>query len=69
MRTIKIDCQKMTSKDKVHPYFKKIFDFPNYYGENLDALWDCSLEINQATTIHLINAHALEQLETYLFES
>ncbi|MDP4119178.1 MAG: barstar family protein, partial [Bacillota bacterium] len=25
----------------VHHLLKKQFDFPDYYGENLSALWDC----------------------------
>lgn len=24
-----------------HEQIKKLLDLPNYYGENLDALWDC----------------------------
>lgn len=26
---------------EIHNVLKKAFGFPDYYGENLDALWDC----------------------------
>ena len=26
---------------EVHKILKSTFDFPDYYGENLDSLWDC----------------------------
>lgn len=26
---------------ELHKVLKETFDFPDYYGENLDALWDC----------------------------
>ncbi len=26
---------------EIHEILKEAFDFPDYYGKNLDALWDC----------------------------
>lgn len=37
-----------------HPYLKEVFDFPDYYGENLDALYDCMSEMED-TEIILFN--------------
>ena len=39
---------------KGHKYLKEIFDFPEYYGENLDALYDCLSEMED-TEIIIIN--------------
>ena len=36
-----------------HKYLKEIFDFPEYYGENLDALYDCLSELDNTEIIIL----------------
>ncbi len=37
-----------------HKYLKEVFDFPDYYGANLDALYDCLSEMED-TEVILIN--------------
>ena len=41
---------------KGHPYLKEILNFPKYYGENLDALYDCLTDIGTNTEIILDNS-------------
>ena len=41
MKKITIDFNGCRTYHKFHQILKEAFDFPNYYGENLDALWDC----------------------------
>ena len=36
-----IDGKKIKTKEELHAFFKKELEFPDYYGENLDAFWDC----------------------------
>ena len=55
-------------KAKGHDYLKEALNFPDYYGKNLDALYDCLTEIGVETKIKLINADFINQdlLETFI---
>ena len=60
MKIVILDAKKMLEKEKMHEYFAKKFDLPEYYGRNLDALFDCLCEINEPTLIKLKNEDALQ---------
>ncbi len=38
---IQIDGSKITNWDSFHDYFAETFDFPSFYGRNMDAWTDC----------------------------
>ena len=40
MKKIELDFSQCYSKEAVHVYLKEKFGFPDYYGNNLDALFD-----------------------------
>ena len=50
-----LDGKKMVSKEETHKYLKETFGFPEYYGENLDALHDCLTEMEDLE-VELLNA-------------
>jgi len=41
-----IDALKLNERKEAHEYLAKVFEFPAYYGKNLDALYDCLSEMN-----------------------
>ena len=41
MKEIRLNGAKMVDKATTHAYLKRKLALPDYYGENLDALWDC----------------------------
>jgi ribonuclease inhibitor len=59
MEKVIIDGLKMTSREIAHKYLAKQFDFPAYYGENLDALFDCLMSISSQTFIFIENAQSI----------
>ena len=41
--------------NELHERIQVALEFPDYYGKNLDALYDCLTEIGIETEIQLIN--------------
>ena len=46
MRTITLDGQRMVSIQETHAYIEKKLEIHDYYGKNLDALWDSLTSID-----------------------
>ena len=44
MKVYELDGKLIESEG--HKYLKEALDFPDYYGENLDALYDCLTDFN-----------------------
>ncbi|HPX00527.1 MAG TPA: barstar family protein [Sedimentibacter sp.] len=66
MEEIFLDASQMTSKSEAHRYIKKMLNFPDYYGKNLDALWDLLTTKSKMTSIFLLNEEKLyENLGEY----
>ena len=40
MKTIKIECNKITSIDSLYDELKIVLGLSEFFGNNLDALWD-----------------------------
>ena len=54
-----IDAEKLNEREKAHEYLAEVFSFTDYYGRNLDALYDCLSEMN-IEKIHIINEDKAE---------
>ncbi|MEG0074690.1 MAG: barstar family protein [Eubacterium sp.] len=52
--TVEMRCFK--TNDDIHTGLKKVFDFPDYYGANLDALHDELTSITENVEVKLILA-------------
>jgi len=41
MKEIILEGSKFIDSQTTHQILTKVFEFPDYYGKNLDAFWDC----------------------------
>ena len=44
MKQVTLNGKKMTDRNSAHVYIASKLGFPEYYGKNLDALFDCVSE-------------------------
>ena len=64
VKNVIIDCENLLQKEQAHLYLAQMLDFPDYYGRNLDALFDCLTELGECT-ITLKGEHILHQTDCY----
>ena len=50
-----LDCKKMTSVPEIHDQLEDVLPLPEYYGRNLDALWDILSTYGEEIEIDLDN--------------
>ena len=56
MKTIELDFKELYTPRQIHEYIAEKLGFPEYYGKNLDALYDCLTDISEPTAIGLFIA-------------
>lgn len=59
---ITLDARALCTRPQAHEYLKEQLHFPDYYGKNLDALYDCLTDMDE-TEIEFVNLSAAG--ETY----
>ena len=72
MITHKINGSDISDWDSFHDVFKKLFDFPEYYGRNMDAWNDCMSDLGgdgEIISIRLENVTELKKLNLDIFEA
>ncbi len=67
MKTINVDFNNVKYLMEIHKVLKDTFELPDYYGNNMDALWDClNCSFNEPVMIKLQN---LDKLPKSLHEN
>ena len=62
MNVIELDFGGIKSLWELHEYQKEAFGLPDYYGHNMDALWDCLYCLyHEPTTIVLKNLSGISK--------
>ena len=60
MRTIILNTDKISGRDELHDLFQEALSLPEWYGRNLDALFDVLTDIGEDTKV-IVELGGLEQ--------
>lgn len=63
----KVDFSDVKHFIEIHEVLKRDLDFPDYYGGNLDALWDCITDqlLSGITYIEIFNIKHIAKFNNY----
>lgn len=62
MKKLIINAENISGMEQIHDRFYAAFDFPECYGENLDALYDCLCEVvTYDSEIRITNSSHLKE--------
>ncbi|MBQ0012780.1 MAG: barstar family protein [Clostridiales bacterium] len=56
-----LDGKDMISKEAAYEVIAKEMNFPEYFGKNLDALYDCLTDLGSEPVIVFVNTAILEE--------
>jgi ribonuclease inhibitor len=59
MRVVIVDGNKISDWEALHKFLAWELRFPLWYGNNLDALYDCLTDLSEPTAIQVVNSDAL----------
>ena len=65
MDSIRLDCTQMTDREMAHDYLAQALSFPEWYGRNLDALYDLLTGYTAPLCLELLHPEALAALGDY----
>ena len=57
--TVYLNGNEMVSREAAHDHLANELDLPDYYGRNLDALYDLLMEVSAETQITLVDPAAV----------
>ena len=56
-----LDGQKIKDREMLHDILADTLHFPDWYGRNLDALYDCLTDLQEKTEIRFLQKYMMEE--------
>lgn len=53
IKKVYLETNRLSNKEDMSDYFEEVFSFPDYFGRNLDAAYDCLSEVEEDTNIYI----------------
>jgi len=69
MKIYTINAEDICTWDSFHDVFSSTFEFPGYYGRNMDAWNDCMSDRDEVISLHIENAKILKESNSGIFEA
>jgi len=69
MKIIKIKSSKIRTWKSFHKTFASLLNFPEHYGENLDAWIDCMEDLNELTVLNFGDCRNLKREKPEIIEA
>ena len=66
MKVVILDGTTAPTKEALHEYFARELNFPDWYGGNLDALFDCLTAVSEEVALSLDETALAEALGPYV---
>ncbi len=66
MKKILLDFKITETPEQVQDYLALEFDFPDYYGRNLDALYDMLTELGEDTCVGIFETGEERRIDRYM---
>lgn len=63
-----LDGRRLSDRQEAHTYLQEMLPLPDYYGKNLDALYDVLTENNKDTILWILHASAVDPAIASVFE-
>lgn len=60
MREVELNGKRMASEASAQEYLFDMFEFPEYYGADLEAIYDALADITEETRVSIINRDYME---------
>ena len=61
MREVVLTAAECRDKESLHRYLAEQLSFPEWYGNNLDALYECLTDLREDMSIQVPDVEALEE--------
>ncbi|PKA14331.1 barstar family protein [Leptospira haakeii] len=66
MKKIELNLATVQSREELHKLLAKTFSFPEFYGNNFDAFWDCINDPDLSVMLEELHIYGISQLEQTL---